>query len=140
MAAVEERHTGSALDRIGALLAALVVVGLAVFLLVRNEAIADPRLFFVLRVVLSFSMAVLGATIPGFLHLKWTGGGLAVRAGGALALFALTFMYTPDLVIEPAATAPPAALSVSQSSTGDLSPPIANNSGTVTVTGDAKDK
>src|SRR5436309_8164067 len=39
-------------DRVAATCAALVVVGLAVFLLVRNEEIADFRLFFVLRVVL----------------------------------------------------------------------------------------
>jgi hypothetical protein len=85
-------------DRIAATCAALVVVCLAVFLLVRNEEIADPRLFFVLRVVLSFSTAVLGATIPGFLEIGWSGRGLAIRAGGALALFVLTFLYTPDLV------------------------------------------
>ena len=42
-------------DRIAATLAALVVVGLAVFLLVRNQPIADPKLFFVLRVVFSFA-------------------------------------------------------------------------------------
>jgi hypothetical protein len=85
-------------DRIAATCAALVIVGLAVFLLIRNQEIADPRLFFVLRVVLSFSTAVLGATIPGFLEVGWSGSGLAVRAGGALALFVLTFLYTPDLV------------------------------------------
>jgi hypothetical protein len=85
-------------DRIAATVAALVIVGLAVFLLIRNQPIADPRLFFVLRVVVSFSAAVLGATIPGFLDLRWSGGGLVVRAGGALALFVLTFVYTPDLV------------------------------------------
>jgi len=84
-------------DRIAATCAALVIVGLAVFLLVRNEAVADPRLFFVLRVVLSFSTAVLGATIPGFLEIGWSGRGMAIRAGGALALFVLTFLYTPDL-------------------------------------------
>lgn len=92
------RPTGQSFDRVAATLAALVVVGLAVFLLVRNQPIADPRLFFVMRVVLSFSTAVLGATIPGFLDLRWSGSGLAVRAGGALALFVLTFVYTPDLV------------------------------------------
>ena len=53
-------------DRIAATCAALVVVGLAVFLLIRNKEIADPRLFFVLRVVVSFATATLGATIPGF--------------------------------------------------------------------------
>lgn len=51
-----------------------------------------------LRVVLSFATAVLGATIPGFLEIGWKGTGLAIRAGGALALFVLTFLYTPDLV------------------------------------------
>jgi hypothetical protein len=84
-------------DRVAATCAALVVVGLAVFLLVRNQEIADPRLFFVLRVVVSFATATLGATIPGFLEIGWSGRGLAIRAGGALALFVLTFLYTPDL-------------------------------------------
>ena len=85
-------------DRIAATCAALIIVGLAVFLLIRNEDITDPRLFFLLRVVLSFSTATLGATIPGFLEVGWSGRGLAIRAGGALALFVLTFLYTPDLV------------------------------------------
>ena len=87
-------------DRIAAVCAALVIVGLVVFLLIRNEAIADARLFFALRVVLSFGTAVLGATIPGFLDLGWSGRGLVIRAGGALALFVLTFLFTPDLVNE----------------------------------------
>jgi hypothetical protein len=76
-----------------------VIVGLAVFLLIRNQPIADPKLFFVLRVVLSLSAATLGASIPGFLTLKWSRAGLVIPAGGALALFVLTFVYTPDLVI-----------------------------------------
>ena len=84
-------------DRIAATCAALVIVGLVVFLLIRNEEIADARLFFALRLVLSFGAAVLGATIPGFLSVGWSGGGLTVRAGGALALFVLTYLYTPDL-------------------------------------------
>jgi hypothetical protein len=85
-------------DRIAATCAALVIVGLVLFLLIRNEEIADPRLFFALRLVLSFGTAVLGATIPGFLAVGWSAGGLTVRAGGALALFVLTYLYTPDLV------------------------------------------
>jgi hypothetical protein len=84
--------------RIAATCAALVIVGLAVILLIRNQPIADARLFFVLRIVLSFSAAILGASIPGFLNVRWSGGGLVVRAGGALALFVLTYVYTPDLV------------------------------------------
>jgi hypothetical protein len=87
-------------DRIAAALAALLVVGLAVFLLVRNQPIADPKLFFVMRVVMSFSTATLGATIPGFLDLRWSGSGLAIRSGGAVALFVLTFVYTPNVLAD----------------------------------------
>src|SRR5678815_4377313 len=92
------KPASSSFDRIAAIGAALVIVGLAVFLLVRNQPVADPKLFFVLRVVLSFAAATLGASTPGFLNVGWSAGGLVARAGGALALFALTFIYTPDLV------------------------------------------
>ncbi len=77
-------------DRIAAVCAALVIVSLVVFLLIRNEESADARLFFALRLVLSVGAAMLGATIPGFLSVGWSGGGLTVRAGGALALFVLS--------------------------------------------------
>jgi len=92
------RSTTTGFDRAAATFAALVIVGLVVFLLIRNETIADARLFFALRLVLSFGTAVLGASIPGFLNVTWSGGGWAVRAGGAMALFVLTYVYTPDLV------------------------------------------
>ena len=128
------RPSGLQFDRLAATLAALVIVGLAVWLLVRNEPISDPRLFFILRVVLSFSVAMLGATIPGFLNIGWSGNGLAIRAGGALALFVLTFLYTPDLVIE---TPTVQIDKIDQQSTGDQSPPIVNNSGTIKINGDA---
>lgn len=97
MAKAAASQANTQFDRIAAICAALMIVGLVVFLLVRNEEIADPRLFFALRLILSFGAAVLGATIPGFLSVGWSGGGLTVRAGGALALFVLTFVYTPDL-------------------------------------------
>jgi hypothetical protein len=100
MPSKDARPTGLQFDRVAATVAALVVVGLAVFLLVRNQPIADPKLFFVLRVVMSFSAAALGATIPGFLDLSWSGSGLAIRTGGALALFVLTFVYTPDVLAD----------------------------------------
>jgi hypothetical protein len=105
MPSATARPPGFQFDRAAATLAALVVVGLAVFLLVRNQPIADSRLFFVMRVVLSFSAATLGATIPGFLNIRWSGSGFALRAGGALALFVLTFVYTPDVLADQAGTA-----------------------------------
>jgi hypothetical protein len=125
-----KRREAVPFDRVAATLAAIVIVGLAVFLLVRNTPISDPKLFFVLRVVLSFSAATLGATIPGFLNVSWSGGGLAVRAGGALALFVLTFVYTPDLVTDQGA-----GLQIHQESHGSLSPPVAFNKGNIVING-----
>jgi hypothetical protein len=122
-------------DRVAATGAALVIVGLAVFLLIRNQPIADPRLFLMLRVVISFSAATLGATIPGFLELGWRGQGLAVRAGGALALFVLTFAYTPDLVTDQGAP----GLQIRQESKGPLSPNIVGNTGKIEI-GDGEKK
>ncbi len=87
--------TPPSLDRLIATFAALVVIGLAVYLLIRNQPINDARLFFVLRVILCFAAATLGATIPGFLDIQWSASGLAIRTGGALALFVLTYIYTP---------------------------------------------
>ena len=85
-------------DRAAALFSGLLMFALVAYLLIRNQPIASAQLFFALRVVLSLLAGILGATIPGFLNLKWSGGGFVVRAGGALALFVLTFVYTPNLV------------------------------------------
>src|SRR3954468_18677756 len=101
MPSVPGHSPGSRFERAAATVAALSVVAVRMFLLIRNEPIADPRFFLALRVLLSLGAATLGATIPGFLDIKWSRAGLAVRAGGALALFVLTFVYTPDLVTGP---------------------------------------
>jgi len=42
-------------------------------------------------------VGVLGATIPGFLQVDYNGQGMSIRAGGALALFVLTFFGTPHV-------------------------------------------
>jgi hypothetical protein len=123
------------LERVAATLSALLVVGLVAFLLVRNSPIGDPMLSFSLRLILSLSTAILGATIPGFLGVRWQGKGLAIRAGGALALFLLAFVYSPT----PTPTALPAP-KIEQSSTGPLSPPIADNKGNVTINGTINNK
>jgi hypothetical protein len=123
-------------DRIAAICAALVIVALAVFLLIRNQPIADPKLFFVLRVVLSFSAATLGASIPGFLNVGLSGGGLVARAGGALALCVLTFVYTPDLVTDRGGS----GLHINQKSEGPLSPPIVGNKGNIEIQGGSGQK
>jgi hypothetical protein len=119
-------------DRIAATFAALVIVGLVAFLLIRNQSIADPRMFFALRVVISLSAATLGASLPGFLTLRWSGSRLVARATGALALFVLTFVYTPNLVEKQGAGS---GIQINQTSTGSTSPPIVGNTGTIHIEG-----
>jgi hypothetical protein len=84
-------------DHVAAVGAGLYIVGFTSFLLVRGTEIAGPRLFFALRVMLGLAAAIFGATIPGFLEIGWTSGqDLSIRAGGALAVFVLIFLFTPS--------------------------------------------
>jgi len=85
-------------ERITIIVVGISLIGLIAFLVVRNEPFADPNLVVAARGLLSLAISILGATIPGFLNVGWKGMGLAVRAGGALALFVLTFMYTPKIL------------------------------------------
>lgn len=83
------------------ILAAIVSVAILTFtgaVIWRNEPFADQNQVVAMRVALSLGTAVLGATVPGFLNMSWKGKDLAVRAGGALALFALTYLITPTVL------------------------------------------
>ncbi|MDM0117533.1 hypothetical protein QTI66_36075 [Variovorax sp. J22R133] len=84
-------------ERMTGLLTAVGVVAVVLYLVIRNQPIADNRLVELLRIILSVAMGVLGATIPGFLHVEYKIGGLAIRAAGALALVVLTYFYTPKV-------------------------------------------
>ena len=77
------------IERAAGVASALAIVGTLLVLLIRNEPMADSRLFFALRVVISVAAAVLGPQTP------------------------------------------PAP--ITQTSSGNNSPPIANNSGIVTI-------
>jgi hypothetical protein len=77
---------------------ASLVLGFVLFLLLRDRPFSDPNFYLYTRILLSFGIAVLGATIPGFLDITWHGGGLAIRAAGALGLFVLTFFGTPKVL------------------------------------------
>lgn len=84
-------------ERIVALVAALCWIGLVGYLVVRNEPL-DPNLVVFVRILLSVFAGVLGATIPGFLNVSVKGPGVAIRAGGALALFVISYFFTPAVV------------------------------------------
>jgi HEAT repeat protein len=85
-------------EKISAISAAVFIVGLASFLIVRNERFNDPNLVVLIRILLSTCVGILGATIPGFLQIDLSGRGALIRAGGALALFLLTFLFSPNVI------------------------------------------
>lgn len=88
-------------ERIAAGVAAAVVLLLVTYLVIRNQPFVDPNLVILTRIVLSLSVAVFGATVPGFLNVGWSFKGTAIRAGGALALFVLSFVFTPTVIQTP---------------------------------------
>jgi hypothetical protein len=110
----------STLERVFSLIAAAAVISLIGYVIIRNEKFADPNLVVMARVVMALSVAVFGATVPGFLNVSWSGSGLAVRAGGALALFVLSLFWTPK--VEKSEMAP----TISQTTNGPNSPAVAN--------------
>jgi hypothetical protein len=50
-----------------------------------------------LRILVSVSIAIIGAVVPGFLSIDWSIRGATIRAGGAMALFVLTYLLTPEV-------------------------------------------
>src|SRR5262249_33987043 len=70
-------------------------------LVLRNEPFADLNLVIILRIIISLAVSVLGATIPGFLQIGWNLKGMTLRAGGAMALFCLTYLVSPTVVQAP---------------------------------------
>jgi hypothetical protein len=55
---------------------------------------------FVFRTVFALSSAGIGATIPGFLSITTDFPGIAIRGGGAIALFVVVYSYNPAKLIE----------------------------------------
>jgi small GTP-binding protein len=79
-------------------LSGVAFMSLVGYLLIRNDPIADPNLVVVVRTILSLVVALFGATIPGMLRVDFSAKGLTIRAIGALALFVLTFVFTPNVL------------------------------------------
>jgi hypothetical protein len=84
-------------EKITTVAVAVWIVGLVSFLAIQNEPLADGLAQFV-RILLSLAVSVIGATVPGFLAVGLSTRGLVVRAGGALALFVLTYFFAPEVL------------------------------------------
>jgi hypothetical protein len=102
--AVSDHHYSALWEKILAATVASLIFALVGWLVIRNQPFADPNLVVGFRIVLSVAAAILGATIPGFLHLDWKGRGLAIRSGGALALFVLSYIWSPNVIQSPPST------------------------------------
>ncbi|MBB4587942.1 tetratricopeptide (TPR) repeat protein [Rhizobium leguminosarum] len=72
-------------------------LGFAIILLLLAVWLPDPTRWqeFVFRTILSLVAAGIGSRIPGMLELRWPW----LKAGGALALFALVFLVNPPAII-----------------------------------------
>src|SRR5215470_5619497 len=70
-------------------------------LLVLAIAFPEPKPFqyTVFRIVLALAGGGVAAVIPGFLAVSMDAKGLAIRAGGALAVFLLVFFFNPAQLI-----------------------------------------
>jgi HEAT repeat protein len=93
-----EPYTPALWEKILVFSIAVIVVLFILILSLREKPFPDPNIVVMLRTILSLAVSVLGAVVPGFLHVGWKKGGFALRAGGALALFVLTFFGTPKVL------------------------------------------
>jgi hypothetical protein len=91
----------------------------------RSETLNEQQ-FEILRIVLALAGGGVGAVIPGFLDVNLQAGTkLALRAGGALAVFVVLYFWSP------AHWAPPQRETVIQNTSGTGSPAQIGNGNTV---------
>jgi hypothetical protein len=74
------------------------VLGLVAYLVIYNPSLKpDIALFF--KIVLALACAIAASSLlSGFLGLEWNVQGLALRAGGGFAVFALVLWKSPDVL------------------------------------------
>ena len=77
----------------------LLSMGIVIIITVVIMAVKIPQptvfQFWVFRVLLSLGAADLGSIIPGFINFTGNIGEIAIRAGGAIALFLVVYLINP---------------------------------------------
>jgi len=72
-----------------------VAIGVVLWLAFRGQNLNEQQ-FEILRIVLALAGGGVGAVIPGFLDVSMKAGAkLALRAGGALAVFVVLYFWSP---------------------------------------------
>lgn len=97
----------SSWEKIVSVVVAVLIFLVVAWLVIRNQPFRDPNLVVILRIILSVAVAVLGATIPGFLRFDWKAKGLVIRSGGALSLFIISYIWSPAVIQAPVRPPPP---------------------------------
>jgi peptidoglycan/LPS O-acetylase OafA/YrhL len=117
---------GGRRETVPAFLFGCLALAAALWLAFRDGSLSDQQ-FEILRIVLALAGGGIGAVVPGFLDLRLkTGAALALRAGGALAVFIVVYFWSP------AHWQPSGAGSVGQH-TGGVNSPAQNGTGNVVI-------
>ncbi|HJS84244.1 MAG TPA: hypothetical protein VJ779_02160 [Acetobacteraceae bacterium] len=112
-----------------ALLFGCAALAAVLWLAFRGGDLGD-RQFEILRIVLALAGGGVGAVIPGFLDLNVkAGAALALRAGGALAVFVVLYFWSP------AHWTPPSPGPVIQHTGGTGSPALNGTGNSVVING-----
>jgi hypothetical protein len=119
----------SRLEIVLAFLFGCLALAAVLWLAFANTSLTGPQ-FEILRIVLALAGGGVGAVIPGFLDLHMTTGTkVAIRAGGALAVFVVLYFWSP-------AHWEPTPVGMVTQTTGGTGSPAQNGSGnTVIVNG-----
>lgn len=96
-------------------------------LLVLNVLIPDPNQtqYETFKIILALAAAGIGGILTGFIQIKGVFGKLALRAGGALALFLVIYFFSPAM--------PKPDNSIKQTINGDNGAQINVNNGVITI-------
>ncbi|WP_274024576.1 hypothetical protein [Vibrio parahaemolyticus] len=86
------------MGKIIAYICAVSILAVVFILVLQKEPVSDPNIIVIVRIILSLAVAIIGAVIPGFLHVDLTWKGVSIRAFGALALFIISFFFTPKVL------------------------------------------
>src|SRR5262249_44726653 len=85
-------------EKFVALGTAVYIVAFCTAMIFRDKPIESLNTAVYMRILLSLACGILAGLIPGFLHVSFSKGGLAIRSAGALAFAVLTFVYTPKVL------------------------------------------
>ncbi|OMI09489.1 hypothetical protein BSN85_16300 [Bradyrhizobium brasilense] len=77
---------------------AVLIVLFSFYIIARNDPDPEPNTVVFMRILLTLACGVLGGTIPGFLNVEYSFGGLVIRAFGAAALAVLVYVFTPQVL------------------------------------------